>query len=805
MSGTTSTQIENSTLQKSNGYGRFSEDGREYIITRPDTPRPWFNYLFNHLYHALVSHTGGGFSYYDDPKSNRISRWDHLSTDRPGRYVFIRDQVTGEVWAPNWQPFRKDLDFWECRVRPGSSVIKAEQDGIAAQITYSVALEDPVENWLIKIKNNRSEKASLRVFPFVEWICGDAELEANYRNILCLYNRADYDEKLKAIVAYKQVFRAKQPSWQMHMASSLPISGYDCNKEAFLGRYNDIQDPDAILIRGECNNTYSDGEDMIGVLQSDIELGPGEEKEFVVSIGFTEERSGISQLTKTWLSVDRVKKELKAIEAHWDEVINRFKVETPDPNFNLMTNIWGKYQLCAIMHSRGTSAYHGTEGGIGYRDTCQDAEGLFAVHMPTAMNKLERLLFWQYSNGHAVSGFSSSEGSWDSIEGAIVSGKSDVAVWLPYTVVSYIKETGDLDFLKKQYDFHDGGKATVYEHILRSVRYIYDQRGERQLPYIRKADWNDAYDHVGIGGKGESVWLGMALARAARQIKALAEFIGDQPVAKEMQAIYDDMKAIINKVAWDGKWYVAAFNDAGMKIGSNENKEGKVPLNSQTWSILSGVVPEDRLESVLDQIDNYLDSDYGPVLFWPSYSEFNPGIGRVTSFADGTKENAAVFSHACAFKVVADCELKRADKAYETFSKVMPMNPKKADPDHYKVEPYVFAEFTVGPGSRNRFGEGSFMWNTGTTPWMFTAATEWILGVRREFDGLLVDPCIPKKWPKAWVRRPFRGDVYEVSILNPKGVSHGVAKVVVDGKEQKSPLIKPFGDGKVHQVEVTLG
>ncbi len=299
--------------------------------------------------------------------------------------------------------------------------------------------------------------------------------------------------------------------------------------------------------------------------------------------------------------------------------------------------------------------------------------------------------------------------------------------------------------------------------------------------------------------------MGMAFVRACRQIEELAVVLGDEAVAKEMQEKAQTLTQIINSVGWDGAWYLAAFNDGGLKIGSNENEEGKVPLNSQTWAILSGVVPPERLASILEKIDKYLDTPYGPALFLPSYTAFNPGIGRVTSFSPGTKENAAVFSHACAFKVVADCTIKRAQEAYDTFSKLMPMAKAKQDHSQYKVEPYVWAEYVVGPGSEDRFGEGAFTWNTGTAPWMFIAATEWILGVRREFEGLLIDPCIPRHWKRATIRRPFRGSTYEITIKNPHGVSFGVKEIAVDGVAQSSNLIRPHLDGQVHRVEVTLG
>lgn len=785
-------------------FGHFSADGREYIVTDPHTPRPWYNYLFNRVYHALVSHTGGGFSYYKDPKCTRILRYDHVHNDRPGRYLFIRDNKTKSVWSGTWQPMCEDLDSYTCVHGLGYTTISTSKDGVTADITYFVAHVDPVEFQIIKIKNTTKETKELSLFPFVEIVSGDIELETIYRNIICLYSDARFDKKTNTIIARKKRFHYKQKDVGLSFFSiEGKIDGFECNKEKFFGLYSSVQKPQMVL-DGKLSSSEVEGEDLVGVFQKNITLKPGEETEFVVLIGYELDWDKAQALIQKFKSLKAAKEELKTVKNYYHEAVDRITVKTPNQNFNLMTNIWGKYQLYAITCWRGTSQYHGGEGGLGYRDTAQDIEGLLSVQMDLAMEKLEKILYWQYNSGHAVSGFSDVEGSWDrDPEGLTM--KSDVAVWLPYTVISYVKETGDVDFLKKVYKFHNGGEATVYEHILRAVRFLYKERGEHGLPLLRKADWNDAYDHVGIRLKGESVWLGMALARACKQIAELAHFLKDTEVEKEMMEKYNTLYKIINKEGWDGEWYLAAFNDFGRKIGSKENKEGKVPLNSQTWALLSGVAPDDRKKSILDKIDNYLDTPYGPVLFAPVYTEFDETIGRVTAFAPGTKENAAVFSHACAFKIVADCTIGRGEEAVETFSRLCPMSKAKENHEKYKVEPYVWAEYIIGPGNKQNFGEGSFTWNTGTTPWMFIAATEWILGARRDFEGLRIDPCIPKSWKECSIKRPFRGAIYEIDIKNPDGLNKGVKEVIVDGKKIEGTVIKPHKDGKVHKVSVLMG
>ncbi len=785
-------------------YGHFSNDGSEFIVTRPDTPRPWFNYLFNDVYHCLISQTGGGFSYYRDPKYYRIHRYDHLTSDRPGRYLYLRDPATGKIWTPTWQPLRKPCPNWECRHGFGYTRISSTANGIQSTITYFVAKEAPVELWLVSLKNVSKSKKGVEAFPFVDLVAGDVALETHYRNILCLYNDASFDPSLKAIVAFKHPFKSWHKTGYAFFATSFPVESYECSREKFVGPYSNLAEP-AGLKQKRLSRHAVRGEDMVGVFQGQFQLKPGQSQEFVVVLGMTEKREEISGLIRRFRSVSAAKQELEQVRTYWKEILKPIWIETPDKDLDRMINLWGKYQLFAITHWRGTSHYHGAEGGQGYRDTAQDVEGLLSLDLPTARAKLERLLFYQYKSGHAVSGFSEIEGTWENQGVGGVIKKADVAVWLPYSVVSYVKETGDTEFLKKVVPFHDGDSASVYEHVLRAIRYLHGARGQHGLPLIGHADWNDAYDHVGIHGKGESIWLGMAFVRACRQVEELAQFLGDRAIEEEMRSKAEEMTRIVNKEGWEESWYLAAFNDAGKKIGSKENEEGKVPLNSQTWAILSGVVPPERLPKILEKIDRTLDTPYGPALFLPSYTAFNPGIGRVTSFAAGTKENAAVFSHACAFKVVADCTIKRGDQAYDTFSKLLPVSKAKRDHDRYKVEPYVWAEYIIGPGSADRFGEGAFTWNTGTTPWMFCAATEWILGIRREFRGLLIDPCLPKHWKKAGIRRPFRGAVYEVTIYNPEGVCSGVKRLTVDGVEQRSCLIPAHRDGKVHQVEVVLG
>ena len=535
-------------------------------------------------------------------------------------------------------------------------------------LTYFVPLSGMCEKTMVTLRNTSSKRREIVLFSFLDVVGGDISLELLYPNIMPLYNRSVFEDGLNALVLYKMPSSNRAIENFIVATSTYPISRYDTSREKFLGRYGSLAKPAAVQ-RGSCFNSLVSGERMVAVLQFDIDIDPGEEVEIATATYFIDQpsqyqilrdtqkpfepftpvRLEIEAKVKSSANVEETRAELGEIHRYWR---NRFgiQIQSPEKNFNRIVNSWLQYQLIAITCWRGSSPYHGAEGGLGYRDTAQDIEGLLSLDIALARRKLETLLVYQYQNGHAVSGFSDVEGPWDTQGSNFTIGKSDVSVWMVYTVISYLKETGDFDFLHEVFPFVDGGEATVQEHLLRAVRYLYNNVGRNGLPLIGKADWNDAYDRIGIGGLGESVWLGMALARALIQSAELFDYLDDAELKNEMTDKYLRLSQIINDVGWDGQWYLAAFTDGNQKVGSSKNVEGQRPLNSQTWAILSGVVTDERLQKILGIIDNDLDTPYGPALFKPAFSSYVHHLGRVSAFSEGTKENAAVFSHAAAFK-----------------------------------------------------------------------------------------------------------------------------------------------------------
>jgi len=514
----------------------------------------------------------------------------------------------------------------------------------------------------------------------------------------------------------------------------------------------------------------------------------------------------------------QAKKELQAVRDSWRQrIADNTWIETPDKDFNTIYNIWVKYQTYICNYwSRSPSYYHEGSGGRGYRDSCQDAEAITAIDPKLTRAKILKIASLIRRDGTSAPGWMDTKGPHK------FRPNKDHQIWLTTTVSAYIKETGDTEILKEYVSYikdfwvngwekdvnHKGGtqidgEGTLLEHLEKNLCFCFNDVGEKGFPLIGHADWNDAIDAAGIEHRGESVWLAEALVRSLRILAELCEFTGEEKKTAEYLQMAKTMDQRINTLGWDGEWYSRGFDDHGQVYGSKQDKEGKIYLNSQAWAILSGVAKGDRLKKIVQVSDKYLNGPHGLALFYPAYSSWVKRLGRISMFSQGTKENAAVFCHAATFMAAGLAMSGYGDKAYEAACRIMPN--KQKDIELYKTEPYVFAEYLVGPENPYRYGEGAFTWITGTAGWNYLLSTEWILGARRELAGLKIDPCIPAKWKKCRIRRPFRGDVYDIEILNPKAKQSGVKEITVDGKKLVGNMITPFKDGKNHRVRVVLG
>jgi cellobiose phosphorylase len=803
-------------------YGHFSQDGCEFIITHPVPPAPWINYLTNEKYCAIISQTAGGYSFFRDCRNDRILRWapDYKNTDRPGRYIYVREagataKAKAKVWSLTYQPLRVEPDSYECRHGLGYTTISQKVHGIRSEVTYFVPVHDDCEVWIVSIANETSKERKLEFYPYIEWLIGDYHEELRYRNIMNLYNRMWFDETHQLIWGWKTAFWAdmniKEFKNYGFFATSLDVKGYATRKAEFLGRANTEERPEMLLEGKFKNSALCSGEDGIGCFKTQVKLAPKQTKEFVVILGETEGQANAVKLVNKYRDLGVAKKALEETKALWrSRITDNIVVKTPDADFDTMVNTWVKYQvyICNLW-SRSPSFYHEGSGGRGYRDSCQDSESIVSINSELTRHRILQIAALIRRDGTSAPGWSDTEGP------AKHRPNKDHQIWLTATVRAYIQETGDKEILKEYVPYikdrwvggweidpnHKGGcvqdgEGTLFEHLEKNLSFCFNDVGAHGLPRIGHADWNDAIDAAGKRHKGESVWLAQALARSLKFLAELAEITGDKVKVQECLDKAKTMADRVNELAWDGDWYVRGFTDDGTPYGVKAYDEGKIFIMSQAWAILSGIAQGERLQKVLKSCDKYLDGPHG-------IAKFRPELGRISMFSEGTKENAAVFCHAAYFLIVAYAMVGRGNKVFEALSKIMPN--KQKDYDLYKAEPYVYAEYLVGPENPYRYGEGQFTWITGASGWAFMAATEWVLGARRDYDGLLIEPCVPAAWKKFSIRRPFRGDVYEIEVENPKGVEKGVKELYVDGKPVVGNLIRPFGDGKTHKVRVLMG
>ncbi len=780
-------------------FGDFDFSAREFLIREPNTPRPWINYLSNGEYCALISQTGGGFSFYLDPGQNRITRWAPANylCDRPGRYVYIRDPETKEVFSGTHAPSNLGERF-ECYHGLGYTRIKSRHSGVQTTSTFFVPEKERLEIWQIEVKNTTRSPRTVEVYPFIEWHLGQWEVELAVRNLTVLMNEGYFNEQLQAIWVSK--FPLGNKPWPYHafLGSSRKVEAWDVDYEAFVGAAGDYARPAALMGAG-CTNSRVRGGNMVGVLKHTLSIRPGEAETFTVIMGLAETEAEAKEKLTLYRDRETSDEAYRQTKRSWRALMDRVTIDTPDTQLNDFFNVWLKYQVAMNNHwGRSATYYHEGHGEFGYRNTAQDAWGFLPLSAEYSRERMLLLARHQRNTGQPMAGWSYVTGT---NEGKA---PADFPVWLPLLVSAYVKETGDLKILEKNVPYYDGGSDTLYGHVCKAMQFLQDRaKSERGLPLMGTQDWNDAFDRTGIGGKGESVWLGMGLCLGLKILEELAQCIGDDSTVRECRQRYSAMKALINQYAWAGDRYVYAFNDRGEPIGSPVNEEGGCQLNSQTWAVLAGIPDAEQLPKVLRHIDETLATPYGPALFAPPYTKYNGDIGRITAFAPGTKENAAVFIHGGAFKIMMDYSLGRAEEAYKTIREILP-NSLEKDMDLYKTEPYVFPEYVIGPGNP-RYGEGAFTWLTGSADWFFMAVIEKMFGVQPTVEGLRINPCLPAHWPEVRMARRFRGSRYDIRIFNPDRVSQGVKEIQVDGALIQGNLLPIFHDHSVHSVEIVMG
>ncbi|MBN1269570.1 MAG: glycosyl transferase family 36 [Kiritimatiellae bacterium] len=788
-----------------NKYGYFDSETNEYVITRPDTPRPWVNIIANPTYGMTISQAGGGYSWRDHAQFNRLTRWDQdLTRDNWGRFLYIRDAANGQFWSPAPKPTNKPLQGYECRHGMGYTEIKGRRADIESAITYFVDSEEPVEAWILDLKNAGKTTRRLSVFTYLEWCLGVAPDAA--REFEKLFIETKFDRKAGAVFATKLRWGLPDPSgrpWArpyeftaFHAAVPKPVA-FESDQAAFLGQLGETPAPAAVRKGGLANHQgrWTDG---ITALQCEVKLRPGQTQSLVFLLGATRRRAEAGRIIARYQKKGHAQAELERVKAMWRGMTGSLQVQTPDPALDLLANQWLPYQAISC-RMWGRSAYYQTGGAYGYRDQLQDSLATLPLKPALCREHLARAAKHQFSDGSTFHW-------WHPItEDGARKRNSDDLLWLPFVALHYFRETGDLAYLEESLPFCDKGKATFREHCQKAIDQVLGRPTPRGIPTMVEGDWNDGLSCIGYDGTSESIWLGEFLYGILVDWAELLTVVDGREAAQRRRrylAAARKIKNAINKHAWDGDWYIRATHAKG-KLGSKKNKVARIFLNAQTWALINDMVPRSRKPKVLKALGKYLYREYGPLLFTPAFNKADPGIGHLSQYAPGLRENGGLYSHAGCWAVIAEALAGDPDRAYQVFSSFNPVLRGWKNPDLYKAEPYVTPGNVDGPESPY-FGRGGWTWYSGSAAWLYRAITEYILGVRATHAGLRIEPAIPTRWKSFSMTRRYRGATYEVRVVNKAGSRPRKVAVSVNGQPIRGTVVPPARKGARVRVDVVI-
>jgi N,N'-diacetylchitobiose phosphorylase len=792
-------------------FGHFDDEAKEYVIDRPDTPRPWSNYLGSTEYGAIITNHAGGFSFYRSAALHRILRLrgNAVPLDQPGRYFYLRDRDSGDYWSSSWQPVGKPLDVYSstCRHGMGYTVITSAYSGISTETTYFVPLGQTFEYWRMRVKNTGSTPRRLSVFTYCEFAnVGHLLNDLTNLQYSLFVSKAEARQGMLAFASHPhQPFdpadlRSAHRYW-MNIAGA-KVVGFETLRERFIGNYGSYERPEAV-VRGSVTNFETAGENIVGTLQVDIELAPGESRELCVMLGLgTPESHGVAAVEQ-FASPERCQAELERVKKSWHSMLESEWVKTPDPEFDSMVNVWNAYNsLITYAWSRAASTiYNGERDGLGYRDTVQDFLGVTPLLKEEMRPRLELMLTGQASTGGAmplVRPFDHHPGK--EPPPRLEEYRSDDALWLFHAVPAYVAETGEVDFYNKELPYADTGSASVLGHLRRALEFNLERTGMNGLPCGLSADWNDCCK---LGYTGESVMVAFQVCYGLDVYRGIAERFdlgAEVSWAAQQRA---KLEKAIQAVCWDGDWFIWATGKDGTKFGTKQMEEGKVYLNTQVWAVISGVATEAQAKRALESTKEALATPYGLMLCAPPFEKTPRHIMDGVVYNKGIKENGGIFNHPQAWAVMAECLRGNGDQAYEYYRAYMP-SAYNTRAELREIEPYVHSQTTYASISPNA-GKSRVPWLTGTASWSLFVAVQSILGIVPELDGLRIDPCIPKHWPRFEVKRVFRGKQIQIRVENPSSVSRGVRQLRVDGKVVSGNVLPlaALRDGLV--VEVTLG
>ncbi|MBN1763896.1 MAG: hypothetical protein JW860_01455 [Sedimentisphaerales bacterium] len=795
-------------------YGHFDDSNKEYVIDRPDTPKSWSNYLGSTEYGAIITNNAGGYSFFLSAAQGRFMRlrFNAIPMDQPGRYFYLHDRDSRDYWSASWQPVGKPLDEYKtiCRHGTAYTIIESEYNGIKTETTYFVPLDRYFECWLLKVTNQDKVRRRLRVFTFVEyannWHYWQDSVNLQYTQHILGMSVVDniIDHGINVLLPDGPE-DSKNHDGNRHTFLALvgaDITGFDTDRDIFLGNYHTYGNPE-VVEKGRCTNSLALGDNGCGVLQVDIDLDPGESKELTAIMGIGRAAVQGRKVVEEFASPAAVHQEFSRLKDYWHSRLRGMSVKTPDAEFNSMTNMWSPFNsLMTYAWSRAASlVYSGERDGLGYRDTVQDLLGVFHTIPEDARQRLELMITGQVSTGGAMPVVK----PFDHHPGKEALPKeedyrSDDCLWLFNSIPAYVKETGDIAFYDKVLPYADKGEASVLGHMRRAMEFNLERSGAHGLPCGLYADWNDCLE---LGLKGETVFVAMQLRYA---LKTYIEICNLLKKPKEKDWAQSQLKTLdknLQEHTWDGEWFIRAYRYDGMKFGSKENEEGSLWLNPQSWAILSGHATPEQARSVSKAVRERLATDYGVVVVDPPYEKTDVSIVKAPLFNKGMKENGSIFNHTQGWAIIAETLLGNGDQAYKYYRACMPAA-YNTRAEIRQIEPYVNCQFTHSKYSP-RYGASRLPWLSGAATWSYYAATQYILGVRPDYDGLRIDPCIPSNWQEFSVRRRFRNKMFDIKVINDKGVQKGVTRIMVNGSEIEGNFIPLESIKDENEVVVYMG
>jgi cellobiose phosphorylase len=809
-------------------FGYFDDANREYVITTPRTPLPWINYLGTEDFFSLISQTAGGYCFYKDARFRRILRYryNNIPLDSNGRYFYIRDGC--DLWSPGWSPVQAELEEYLCRHGLGHTEISGKRNGVKATCLFLVPRGETAEIHQVTLSNTTSKPKSLDLFSFVEWCLWNAmdDMTNFQRNFstgqvevegTALYHKTEYRERRNHYAFY---------------SVNAPLAGFDTDRESFLGAYQGLHAPQVVR-EGKSRNSLASGWAPIASHHLKIELAPDESRTLIFVLGYVE-----NPQDRKWAAKDVINKEpakalmarfstreqvadaIKALRESWDELLSHYVLDHPDARLERMVNIWNPYQCMATFNlSRSASFYESGIGrGLGFRDSNQDLLGFVHQIPARARERLLDLASTLLTDGGAYHQYQplTKKGN-----NEIGSGFNDDPLWLILATAAYLKETGDWTILDEvvTYNCEPDTAGTMLEHLQRAFDHVVNNRGAHGLPLIGQADWNDCLNLNCFSttpdesfqctkgttvSRAESVLIGAMFLFIGPEYVEICRRRGLEAEVRRAEQCLQEMRQAMEKHGWDGEWFLRAYDHFGTKIGSNKNPEGKIFIETQGFGVMAQLGLEDgRARMALDSVKELLDTPYGVVLQQPAYSEYHVELGEITSYPPGYKENAGIFCHNNPWIMIAETVIGRGDRAFEYYSKIAPAYVEEISEIH-RTEPYCYSQMVAGRDTV-RHGEAKNSWLTGTASWNYVAATQYILGVRAEHAGLVVDPCIPADWQGFKISRIYRGETFDIEVRNPNGVMKGVRRVEMDGVDVPDRLLRPAGDGRSHKVVVEMG